>query len=54
MRIKLTTDKSYPIAFDDTWDGVAHLDYQTVVYDEDWEEFIKELNEIRQKFLATI
>lgn len=51
MRIKLTADKSYPIAFDDTFDGVAYLDRLTVTDDEEWEEFIKELNEARKKIV---
>lgn len=51
MRIKMTADKSYPIAFDDTWGGVVCLDRETVVDDEDWKEFIEELNKTRKKVI---
>ena len=51
MRIRITTDKSYPIVIGDAWGGVAYLDDETVMEDEDWKEFIEELNETRKKVI---
>ena len=49
MTIKMTNDHNYPIAFDDSWGGVAHLDDDTVNNDNEWKQFIKELEKVREK-----
>lgn len=49
MTIRMTDDPSYPIAFDDSWDGVAYLDNNTVNDDNEWKQFIKELEKVREK-----
>ena len=49
MTIKMTNDPNYPIAFDDSWGGVAHLDDDTVNNDNEWKQFIKELEKVREK-----
>ena len=49
MKIKITHDGCYPIAFDDSWGGVAHLYHEIVNDDKEWKKFITELEKVREK-----
>ena len=49
MNIIKTDDKMYPIKFDDSWGEGAYLSRSIVMGDKEWDNFIKELNKIREK-----
>ena len=51
MRIYESNDKNYPMTIDNTWDKTEIPD--DIIYnDEYWKEFIKELNEVRNRLVA--
>lgn len=49
MTIEKTSDKNFPIAFDDSWGGHAYLNRFIVMDDKRWKEFIAELEKIRNE-----
>lgn len=49
MNIIKTDDEMYPIKFDDSWGGGAYLSRGVIMKDKEWNEFIEELNKIREE-----
>ena len=49
MNVIKTDDEMYPIKFDDSWGGVAYLSRSVVMNDKEWDNFIRELNRIREE-----
>ena len=51
MYVYNVLDKSYPIIIEDSWGGVVHIHYSDLEDDEDWKEFIDDLNSHRVEYL---
>lgn len=49
MYIIKTDDEMYPVKFDDSWGEGAYLSRSIVMNDKEWNEFIEELNKIREE-----
>ena len=51
MHIQLTNDPMYPISISDSWGKPVYIHLWTVQNDDDWNNFLNELNMARKKFL---
>lgn len=51
MHIQLTDDPMYPISISDSWGKPTYVHLWTVQNDDDWNNFLNELNMARKKFL---
>lgn len=49
MYIIKTDDEMYPIKFDDSWGKGAYLSHSVVMNDKEWDNFIRDLNKIREE-----
>lgn len=54
MNIKETNDKLYPMSISDSWGGDTFIHLWTITDDKEWNAFIAELNEVREKILKKI
>lgn len=51
MHIQITDDPMYPISISDSWGKPVYVHLWTVQNDDDWNNFLNELNMARKKFL---
>ena len=49
MYIIKNDDEMYPIKFDDSWGKGAYLSRSIVMNDKEWDNFIRDLNKIREE-----
>lgn len=47
-------DKNYPMSISDGWDGKCYISSDILENEEKWNNFINELNKVRNKYLNQI
>lgn len=47
-------DKNYPMSINDGWGGACYISSDTLENEKKWNDFINELNKVRNKYLNQV